>query len=45
MSILGIPSPKEDIDGREDGDSILEAYAPIVEKRKDLPYKKDQRTW
>lgn len=29
----------------EVGDSFLEAYVPIVEKRKDLPYTKDQRTW
>ncbi len=29
----------------EVGDSFLEAYAPIVEKRKDLPYSKDQRDW
>lgn len=27
------------------GDSFLEAYAPIVEKRKDLPYSKHQRDW
>ena len=27
------------------GDSFLEAYAPIVEKRTDLPYSKDQRDW
>ena len=27
------------------GDSFLEAYAPIVEKRKGLPYSKDQRDW
>ena len=27
------------------GDSFLEAYAPIVEKRKDLPYTEAQRTW
>ena len=29
----------------EVGDSFLEAYVPIVEKRKDLPYSKEQRTW
>ncbi|WP_318311209.1 oxygen-dependent coproporphyrinogen oxidase [Flagellimonas crocea] len=29
----------------EVGDSFLEAYAPIVEKRKNLPYSKDQRDW
>ncbi|MEC3964081.1 oxygen-dependent coproporphyrinogen oxidase [Flagellimonas halotolerans] len=29
----------------EVGDSFLEAYAPIVEKRKDLPYSEDQRNW
>ena len=29
----------------EVGDSFLEAYVPIVEKRKDLPYTKDQRNW
>jgi len=29
----------------EVGDSFLEAYAPIVEKRKDLPYSKEQRDW
>jgi len=29
----------------EVGDSFLEAYVPIVEKRKELPYTKDQRTW
>ena len=27
------------------GDSFLEAYIPIVEKRKDLPYTKEHRTW
>ena len=27
------------------GDSFLEAYVPIVEKRKDLSYTEDQRTW
>lgn len=27
------------------GDSFLEAYLPIVEKRKDLPYKEEQRNW
>ncbi|MDX1751966.1 MAG: oxygen-dependent coproporphyrinogen oxidase [Salinimicrobium sediminis] len=27
------------------GDSFLEAYVPIVEKRKDLPYNEEQRTW
>ena len=29
----------------EVGDSFLEAYVPIVEKRKDLSYSEDQRTW
>ncbi len=29
----------------EVGDSFLEAYAPIVEKRKDLPYTEAQRKW
>ena len=29
----------------EVGDSFLDAYAPIVEKRKDLPYSKAQRDW
>lgn len=29
----------------EVGDSFLEAYVPIVEKRKDLPYSKEQRDW
>ncbi len=29
----------------EVGDSFLEAYVPIVEKRKDLPYTKEQRNW
>lgn len=29
----------------EVGDSFLDAYAPIVEKRKDLPYTKEQRDW
>ncbi|MBA4745457.1 MAG: oxygen-dependent coproporphyrinogen oxidase [Muricauda sp.] len=29
----------------EVGDSFLEAYTPIVEKRKDLPYSKNQRDW
>ncbi|WP_298555889.1 oxygen-dependent coproporphyrinogen oxidase [uncultured Algibacter sp.] len=29
----------------EVGDSFLEAYAPIVEKRKDLSYTKAQRNW
>lgn len=27
------------------GDSFLEAYLPIVEKRKDLPFTPEQRTW
>ena len=27
------------------GDSFLEAYVPIIEKRKDLPFTKAQRTW
>jgi coproporphyrinogen III oxidase len=27
------------------GDSFLEAYLPIVEKRKDLPYNEQQRNW
>ncbi|NYJ26511.1 oxygen-dependent coproporphyrinogen oxidase [Allomuricauda sp. ARW1Y1] len=29
----------------EVGDSFLEAYAPIVEKRKNLSYNKEQRDW
>lgn len=29
----------------EVGDSFLEAYVPIVEKRKDLTYSKEQRDW
>ncbi|MCT4628315.1 oxygen-dependent coproporphyrinogen oxidase [Winogradskyella sp.] len=29
----------------EIGDSFLEAYAPIVEKRKNLPYTQDHRNW
>lgn len=29
----------------EVGDSFLDAYAPIVERRKDLPYSKEQRDW
>lgn len=29
----------------EVGNSFLEAYAPIVEKRKDLPYSQEQRNW
>jgi len=29
----------------EVGDSFLEAYVPIVEKRKDLSYSKEQRNW
>ena len=29
----------------EVGDSFLDAYVPIVEKRKDLPFSKDHRTW
>lgn len=29
----------------EVGNSFLEAYVPIVEKRKELPYTQDQRTW
>ena len=29
----------------EVGNSFLEAYVPIVEKRKDLPYTKEQRDW
>ncbi|SDZ79611.1 oxygen-dependent coproporphyrinogen oxidase [Bizionia paragorgiae] len=29
----------------EVGDSFIEAYVPIVEKRKDLPYTSAQRTW
>lgn len=29
----------------EVGDSFLECYVPIVEKRKDLPYTDAQRTW
>jgi coproporphyrinogen III oxidase len=29
----------------EVGNSFLEAYIPIVEKRKDLPYTKEQRNW
>lgn len=29
----------------EVGDSFLEAYVPIVERRKDLPYTQEQRNW
>ncbi len=29
----------------EVGDSFLDAYAPIVEKRKNLPYTQEQRDW
>ena len=29
----------------EVGNSFLEAYIPILEKRKDLPYTEEQRTW
>ncbi|WP_086476449.1 oxygen-dependent coproporphyrinogen oxidase [Arenibacter amylolyticus] len=29
----------------EVGNSFLEAYIPIVERRKDLPYTEEQRTW
>ena len=29
----------------EVGDSFLEAYVPIVENRKDLPYTEEHRTW
>ena len=29
----------------EVGDSFLEAYVPIVEKRKNLPYSKAQKDW
>lgn len=29
----------------EVGDSFLEAYAPILEKRKHLPYTEAQKTW
>ena len=29
----------------EVGNSFLEAYVPIVEKRKDLAYTEEQRTW
>ncbi|WP_422106741.1 oxygen-dependent coproporphyrinogen oxidase [Winogradskyella sp.] len=29
----------------EVGDSFLEAYVPIVERRKDLPYSQEQRDW
>ncbi|MFO8147656.1 MAG: oxygen-dependent coproporphyrinogen oxidase [Bacteroidota bacterium] len=29
----------------EVGDSFLEAYVPIVEKRKNLPYSEENRTW
>ena len=29
----------------EVGNSFLEAYIPIIEKRKDLPYTKEQRDW
>lgn len=29
----------------EVGDSFLECYVPIVEKRKDLPYSEENRTW
>ena len=27
------------------GNSFLQAYVPIVEKRKDMPYTKEQRDW
>ena len=27
------------------GDSFLDAYAPILEKRKDLPYGEKERDW
>ena len=29
----------------EVGNSFLQAYVPIVEKRKNLPYSPEQRTW
>ena len=29
----------------EIGDSFLEAYVPIVEKRKDMKYNEEQRNW
>ena len=29
----------------EVGDSFLEAYVPIVERRKDMPYTKEHREW
>jgi coproporphyrinogen III oxidase len=29
----------------EVGNSFLEAYVPIVEKRKDMPFTPEQRTW
>ena len=30
---------------KEVGDSFIECYVPIVEKRKELPYSNEQRTW
>jgi coproporphyrinogen III oxidase len=30
---------------KEVGDSFLEAYLPIVQKRKDIPFQKEQRDW
>jgi len=44
------PSPQLDAQGwfdfvTEVGDSFLEAYVPILNRRKDLPYTPEQQTW
>jgi len=44
------PSPQRDAQGWYDfvtevGDSFLEAYVPILNRRKDLPYTPEQQTW
>lgn len=44
------PSPQRDAQGWYDfvtevGDSFLEAYVPILNRRKDLPYTPAQQTW
>lgn len=44
------PSPERDAQGWYDfvtevGDSFLEAYVPILNRRKDLPYTPEQQTW
>jgi coproporphyrinogen III oxidase len=44
------PSPQRDAQGwfdfvTEVGDSFLEAYVPILNRRKDLPYTPEQQTW